>query len=100
MMRPSGDLQVYLHREPIDMRRGRNGLAALVRDTDILRMVVDAGLGRYVLFRQLSQAGPIVSVEQANNRNVTTAGWSTVTSQSWSGFRESACGLRSVFLGR
>ena len=32
MMRPSGDVQVYLHREPIDMRRGRNGLAALVRE--------------------------------------------------------------------
>jgi transposase len=32
MMRPVGDLKVYLHREPIDMRRGRNGLAALVRE--------------------------------------------------------------------
>ena len=32
MMRPSADVQVYLHREPIDMRRGRNGLAALVRE--------------------------------------------------------------------
>jgi transposase len=32
MMRPMGDLKVYLHREPIDMRRGRNGLAALVRE--------------------------------------------------------------------
>ncbi len=32
MMRPSGELKVYLHREPIDMRRGRNGLAALVRE--------------------------------------------------------------------
>jgi transposase len=31
MMRPTGELQVYLHREPIDMRKGRNGLAALVR---------------------------------------------------------------------
>jgi hypothetical protein len=30
MMRPVGDAKVYLHREPIDMRRGRNGLAALV----------------------------------------------------------------------
>lgn len=30
MMRPYGeDLKVYLCREPIDMRRGRNGLAAL-----------------------------------------------------------------------
>ena len=25
------DVQVYLHREPVDMRRQRNGLAALVR---------------------------------------------------------------------
>jgi transposase len=32
MMRPIGDVKVYLHREPIDMRRGRNGLAALVRE--------------------------------------------------------------------
>ena len=32
MMRPVGDAKVYLHREPIDMRRGRNGLAALVRE--------------------------------------------------------------------
>jgi transposase len=32
MMRPVGDLKVYLHREPIDMRKGRNGLAALVRE--------------------------------------------------------------------
>src|SRR5271163_682672 len=27
MMRPMGDVKVYLHRAPIDMRRGRNGLA-------------------------------------------------------------------------
>jgi hypothetical protein len=32
MMRPSADVKVHLHREPIDMRRGRNGLAALVRE--------------------------------------------------------------------
>jgi hypothetical protein len=32
MMRPAQDVKVYLHREPIDMRRGRNGLAALVRE--------------------------------------------------------------------
>jgi transposase len=32
MMRPVGEVKVYLHREPIDMRRGRNGLAALVRE--------------------------------------------------------------------
>jgi transposase len=31
-MRPTADVKVYLHREPIDMRRGRNGLAALVRE--------------------------------------------------------------------
>ena len=33
MMRPATeDLKVYLHRAPIDMRRGRNGLAALARE--------------------------------------------------------------------
>ena len=32
MMRPTAEVKVYLHREPIDMRRGRNGLAALVRE--------------------------------------------------------------------
>ncbi|MGH3407151.1 MAG: IS66 family insertion sequence element accessory protein TnpB [Streptosporangiaceae bacterium] len=33
MMRPCGeDLKVYLYREPIDMRRGRNGLAALAQE--------------------------------------------------------------------
>jgi transposase len=32
MMRPMGDVKVYLHRAPIDMRTGRNGLAALVRE--------------------------------------------------------------------
>ena len=32
MMRPMGDVKVYLHRAPIDMRKGRNGLAALVRE--------------------------------------------------------------------
>lgn len=32
MMRPSEDVKVYLHRAPIDMRTGRNGLAALVRE--------------------------------------------------------------------
>jgi transposase len=32
MMRPVGDdLRIYLHREPVDMRRGRNGLAAIAR---------------------------------------------------------------------
>jgi transposase len=33
MMRPVGEgLQVYLHRAPVDMRRGRNGLAALAKE--------------------------------------------------------------------
>ena len=33
MMRPVGEnLRIYLHRAPIDMRRGRNGLAALTRE--------------------------------------------------------------------
>ena len=33
MLRPNTpDLKVYLHRSPIDMRRGRNGLAAIVRE--------------------------------------------------------------------
>jgi transposase len=32
MMRPSGEVKVYLHRAPIDMRTGRNELAALVRE--------------------------------------------------------------------
>lgn len=33
MLRPSApDLKVYLHRAPIDMRAGRNGLAAIARE--------------------------------------------------------------------
>jgi transposase len=33
MLRPNAaDTPVYLHREPIDMRKGRNGLAAIVRE--------------------------------------------------------------------
>src|SRR5882757_2136401 len=33
MLRPSApDLKVYLHRAPIDMRAGRNGLATLARE--------------------------------------------------------------------
>jgi len=33
MLRPSSpDLKVYLHRKPIDMRAGRNGLAAIARE--------------------------------------------------------------------
>ena len=31
-MRPVGEVKVYLHREPIDMRKGRNGLAALAKE--------------------------------------------------------------------
>ena len=34
MMRPIGEeLAVYLHRATVDMRRGRNGLAAIVRES-------------------------------------------------------------------
>jgi transposase len=33
MMRPVGEnLRIYVHRAPIDMRRGRNGLAALTQE--------------------------------------------------------------------
>lgn len=33
MMRPCGDdLKIYLYRHPVDMRRGRNGLAALAQE--------------------------------------------------------------------
>jgi transposase len=32
MMRPIGEVQVYLHRAPIDMRLGRNGLAAIAQE--------------------------------------------------------------------
>lgn len=32
MMRPVGEVSVYLHRAPIDMRLGRNGLAALAQE--------------------------------------------------------------------
>jgi transposase len=33
MMRPYGeDLKIYLHRTPVDMRKGRNGLAALAQE--------------------------------------------------------------------
>jgi transposase len=31
MMRPVGELKIYLHRAPADMRKGRNGLAAMAR---------------------------------------------------------------------
>ena len=41
-MRPVGeDLAVYVHRAPVDMRRGRNGLAAIVRET--MRLEVFSG---------------------------------------------------------
>jgi transposase len=47
MMRPVGeDLQVYLHREPIDMRRGRNGLAALAKEA----MRIDPFSGALLIF--------------------------------------------------
>lgn len=32
MMRPVGEVSVYLHRAPIDMRLGRNGLAAIAQE--------------------------------------------------------------------
>jgi len=32
MMRPSGDVAVYLHRLPVDFRKAINGLALLVQD--------------------------------------------------------------------
>jgi transposase len=32
MLRPERIERVYLHRAPVDMRRGRNGLAALVQE--------------------------------------------------------------------
>jgi transposase len=32
MMRPVGEVRVYLHRAPIDMRLGRNGLAAIAQE--------------------------------------------------------------------
>ena len=47
VMRPSGEaLKVYLHRKPVDMRRGRNGLAALAREV----MQQDAFSGALFLF--------------------------------------------------
>ena len=32
MMRPVGEVRVYLHRAPIDMRKGRNTLASLAQE--------------------------------------------------------------------
>lgn len=47
MMRPCGEgLKVFLYREPIDMRKGRNGLAALAQEM----MKVDPFSGAMVIF--------------------------------------------------
>jgi transposase len=47
MMRPVGEeLRIYLHRAPIDMRRGRNGLAAIAREV----MQADPFAGGLFLF--------------------------------------------------
>jgi len=47
MMRPTAeDLRVYLYRRPVDMRRGRHGLAALAREA----MQVDPFSGALLIF--------------------------------------------------
>ena len=47
MLRPNApDLKVYLHRAPIDMRAGRNGLAAIAREV----MQQDPFSNAYFLF--------------------------------------------------
>jgi transposase len=47
MMRPYGeDLKVYLCREPVDMRKARNGLAALTQET----MKLDPFSGALMVF--------------------------------------------------
>jgi transposase len=47
MMRPFGeDLKVYLCREPVDMRKGRNGLAALAQEA----MKVDPFSGALLVY--------------------------------------------------
>ncbi len=47
MMRPYGEgLKVYLYREPIDMRKGRNGLAALTQEA----MKLDPFSGALMIF--------------------------------------------------
>jgi len=47
MMRPYGeDLKVYLYREPVDMRKGRNGLAALAQEA----MKVDPFSGALLVY--------------------------------------------------
>jgi len=32
MMRPRGDIEVYLHRRPVDFRKAINGLALIVQE--------------------------------------------------------------------
>ena len=44
MFRLGGDLQVYLHREPIDFRAGINSLAVLVQETLTLLMKYEGDL--------------------------------------------------------
>ncbi len=47
MMRPTGDdVKVYLYRRPVDMRRGRHGLAALASET----MQIDPFSGALLIF--------------------------------------------------
>ena len=47
MMRPCGEgLKVYLYREPVDMRKWRNGLAALAQEV----MKVDPFSGALLIF--------------------------------------------------
>ena len=50
MMRPVGDdLKVYLYRKTVDMRRGRNGLAAIAREamsTDVFSGALYIFVGR------------------------------------------------------
>ena len=55
MMRLWGeDVEVYLYREPVDMRRGRNGLAALVQEA----MKLDPfGSGVFVFVGRRSKRG-------------------------------------------
>ncbi len=47
MMHPCGEgLKVFLYREPVDMRKGRNGLAALAQEV----MKVDVFCGALLIF--------------------------------------------------
>jgi transposase len=51
MMRPFGqELKVYLCREPVDMRKGRNGLAALAQEA----MQVDPFSGALLVYGCMS----------------------------------------------